>query len=241
MENNICSISLSKLIPHPANPNSMSESNFRKLVRNIEKTGLYEPIVVRRSLPIPGTGAVSTGRSPEKKNCFQIINGHHRVKALEKLGRKEAYCVVWDVDDEQTEILLATLNRLCGSDLTSRKIELLKGLSSRLKTAELAKLLPQTKKQIERLINLKLTIKIPQINAECLAIPLVFFVTKHQQEIIEKAIASAYLAPGFTRGAETSRPQRRAAAITEIAERFAESPLGAEQFLRNEKCQTQNS
>ena len=81
-------IPLSKLIAHPANPNVMSDATFRKLVRNIEQTGLYEPIVVRPH--------------PKKKDCFEIINGHHRVKALAKLGRKEADCVVWDIDDEQT-------------------------------------------------------------------------------------------------------------------------------------------
>jgi len=188
----------------------MSESNFRKLVRNIEKTGLYEPIVVRPH--------------PEKRDCFEIINGHHRVKALEKIGRKEADCVVWNVDDQQTEILLSTLNRLGGVDSPSKKIALLRELTQRIASKDLAKLLPQTAKQIERLINLKLSIKPPQINADSFAIPLVFFVTKPQQEIIEKAIDSATQAPNFMLGVKL-KPHRRAAALTEIANQFLKEKI----------------
>jgi ParB-like chromosome segregation protein Spo0J len=55
-ESKIKSIALSKLVAHPDNPNVMSEATFRKLVRNIERTGLYEPIVVRVH--------------PEKQNCY---------------------------------------------------------------------------------------------------------------------------------------------------------------------------
>jgi hypothetical protein len=243
MERNIRIIPLSKLLAHPDNPNVMSEATFRKLVRNIERTGLYEPIVVRIH--------------PRKKDHFEIINGHHRVKALEQLGRKEADCVIWDVDDEQTDVLLTTLNRLAGSDIPTKKIELLKKLTQRMATAQLAKLLPHTAKQIERLTNLKLNSVPIKLNAESFAVPLVFFVTRQQQEIIERAIEKL---DSRLRGNDKealpcrqrlnnkeedfcecgndkrfdythrrlSNAQRRAAGITEMAE----------QFLRGvEKCQ----
>ena len=208
-EGKIKSIALSKLLAHPDNPNVMSDATFRKLVRNIERTGLYEPIVVRPH--------------PEKKDHsatadkFQIINGHHRVKALEQLGHKEADCVVWDVDDEQTAVLLTTLNRLAGSDTLAKKIELLKKLTERMGTAQLAKLLPQTAKQIERLTNLKLAIAPLKAQAEQFAIPIVFFVTKQQQEIIENALSSV---ENRVLNNEMTKAQRRAAAITEIASKF---------------------
>ena len=209
MSEPIKSIALSKLTVHPDNPNVMSDSTFRKLVRNIERTGLYEPIVVR---PHP-----DEKDHPATADKFQIINGHHRVKALERLGRKEADCVVWDVDDEQTAVLLTTLNRLAGSDTPAKKIELLKKLTERMGTAQLAKLLPQTAKQIERLTNLKLSISPIKAQAEQFAIPIVFFVTKQQQEIIENAIEAA---AGGARDDKQSKAQRRAAAITEIASKF---------------------
>ena len=215
MSEPIKSIALSKLTVHPDNPNVMSEATFRKLVRNIERTGLYEPIVVR-----PHPDEKDHSATADK---FQIINGHHRVKALERLGRYEADCVVWDVDDEQTSILLTTLNRLAGSDTLAKKIELLKKLTERMGTAQLAKLLPQTAKQIERLTNLKLSISPIKAQAEQFAIPIVFFVTKQQQEIIENAIEAA---AGDARNDKQSKAQRRAGAITEIAS----------QFMEGEKC-----
>jgi ParB-like chromosome segregation protein Spo0J len=210
---------------HPDNPNVMSDSTFRKLVRNIERTGLYEPIVVR---PHPDekdhSAAADKSVTADK---FQIINGHHRVKALERLGRKKADCVVWDVDDEQTAVLLTTLNRLAGSDTLAKKVELLKKLTQRMGTAQLAKLLPQTAKQIERLTNLKLNSVPVKLNAESLAVPLVFFVTKQQQEIIENAIETAFSGQRTADRTQTTKAQRRAGAITEIAGKFMEG----------EKCQ----
>ncbi len=212
-ESKIKQIPLSKLTAHPDNPNAMSDATFRKLIRNIERTGLYEPIVVRPH--------------PKEKDHFEIINGHHRVKVLEQLGRYEADCVVWDVDDEQTAILLTTLNRLAGSDTLAKKIELLKKLTERMGTAQLAKLLPQTAKQIERLAELKDSIQRTAGSVQCtqFAIPLVFFVTKQQQEIIENALSSI---ENRISSSEMPKAQRRAGAITEIASKF----LGAE----NAKC-----
>jgi len=210
-EGTIKSIPLSKLIAHPGNPNVMSETTFRKLVRNIERTGLYEPIAVRPH--------------PKSEGCFEIINGHHRVKALDRLGRKEADCVIWDVDDEQTNVLLATLNRLCGSDEPAKKIALLKDLTKRMGSAELAKLLPASAKQIDRLTNLKLSDVLIKTDAGQFAIPLVFFVSQQQKDVIERALEMAYLAPALDcansrGGPNLSKAQRRASAITKIAEHF---------------------
>ena len=214
-------IALNKLVAHPDNPNSMSEVTFRKLVRNIERTGLYEPIVVRRHPDKEGSFATA--------DKFQIINGHHRVKALEQLGYKEADCVVWDVDDGETAILLTTLNRLGGSDIPAKKIELLKKLTQRMAANQLAKLLHQTTRQIERLVNLKLNSVPVMVNAENFAVPVVFFVTRQQQGVIEKAMSEILR---FAQNDKITKAQRRSAGITEMAE----------QFLREvEKCQKQNT
>jgi ParB/RepB/Spo0J family partition protein len=201
MANVIRSVRLDKLIAHPGNPNRQSRANFGKLVRNIERTGRYEPIVVRPH--------------PQRKECFQIINGEHRYRALAKLGQKTADCVVWDIDDEQTDILLATLNRLCGSDELGKKLELLKRLNKRMKSSELAKLLPQRAKQIERLTNLKMPSRPAEADAKCFSNPMVFFVNDTQQEVIEKALSSA----GELRS-EKTRAAKRAAALAHIAGEF---------------------
>jgi len=201
MTNSIKSIALDKLDFHPDNPNKQSRVNFAKLVRNIERTGRYEPLVVRPA--------------PKNTGCFQIINGHHRYHALDKLGYEAADAIVWDVDDEQTDILLATLNRLGGSDQLGKKLKLLKRLNRKMATGELAKLLPQTAKQIERLTHLKRPSAPAKINAKCLANPLVFFVSDTQQQQIERAL-SLVEEPN----AEVSKAAKRAVALAHIAQHF---------------------
>lgn len=206
MTNQIQSIAIDRFVAHPDNPNRMSKVNFAKLVRNIKLSGRYEPLVVRPCPPDPVGG---------KPGFFQIINGYHRWQALTQLGYKEADAVVWNIDDHQADILLATLNRLGGSDVLDKKLALLARLNQRMETRELAKLLPQTAKQIERLGNLK-TLSIPaKITASCFANPLVFFVNDKQQKIIEEALSIARQTQELK-----TKAARNAAALTEIAEAY---------------------
>ncbi|MCK4753173.1 MAG: ParB N-terminal domain-containing protein [Planctomycetes bacterium] len=175
MENTVLAVAVESLVAHPDNPNKMSRSNFLKLVRNIEMTGRYEPLIVRPA--------------PYKEGFFQIINGHHRLDALAELGYKSVDVIVWDVDDEQTDMLLVTLNRLGGSDELSRKLVLLKRLSRKLNGIELSKLIPQTTKQIERLTNLKMPSIAAKTDGGLDLSPLIFFVDDSQRKIIEKALS----------------------------------------------------
>lgn len=202
MEDAVQKIAIERLVAHQDNPNRQSEGNFAKLVRNIEKTGRYEPLVVRPH--------------PQKEGFFQLINGHHRCKALEQLGYKEANVIVWDVDDEQTNILLATLNRLGGSDELSKKLVLLKRLSETFKSKELGKLLPQTAGQIEKLLNLKVPAA-PAANTADFLNPLVFFVTDEQKRIVEDMLSLAEDKNGKPRAV------KRAAALARIVRFFKEN------------------
>jgi ParB family chromosome partitioning protein len=211
MINQIQSLAIDKLVAHPDNPNRMSKTNFAKLLRNIERTGRYEPLVVRPS--------------PQRPGFFQIINGHHRWQALEKLGYKTCDAIVWDIDDQQADILLATLNRLGGSDVLEKKLALLKRLNIRTEAGRLAKLLPQTAKQIERLASL--ASGRPSLVAQgtgdenratVFLNPLVFFVNDKQQEIIENALSLARAR--CTGKNEKTKAAKNAAALTYIAQHF---------------------
>lgn len=202
MANQIKSIAIDRFVSHPDNPNRMSKANFAKLVRNIKQTGRYEPLVVRPC--------------PDKPDYFQIINGHHRWQALMQLGYKQVDAVVWDIDDQHTDILLATLNRLAGSDVLERKIALLARLNGNMQSRELAKLLPMNAKQIERLTNLKDSLRrVSRIKHQELSFanPLVFFVNDKQQKVIERALSFAGQAKELKTKAAIN-----AAALTEIAE-----------------------
>ncbi len=208
MTNLLQPIPLEKLIAHPGNPNRMSKANLAKLVRNIEQTGQYEPIIVRPH--------------PHKKDCFQIINGEHRYKALAKLGYKEANSMVWDVNDEQTDILLATLNRLVGTDQLDKKLALLRRLNKKIKADELAKLLPATTKQIERLVNLKRPNQPANIRPQLFANPMMFFLNDNQQQIVENAIS--LVAEPQTK---KQKAAKRATALTHIAQYYLNNFNGA--------------
>jgi ParB family chromosome partitioning protein len=202
MTNKVQSITIDRFVPHPDNPNRMSKANFARLLGNIERTGRYEPLVVRPC--------------PDRTGYFQIINGHHRWQALSQLGYKTADAVVWDVDDEQTDILLATLNRLAGCDVLEKKLALLRRLNERMRTKELAKLLPQTAKQIERLTNLKMP-SAPAV-ARPFATPMVFFLTAEQLPVVEDALFLAEL--NFDQSRDRKAAATKTAALTEIARFF---------------------
>jgi hypothetical protein len=187
----------------------MNERTFKKLLRNIKRTGMYEPIVVRRHPKIGGS--------------FEIINGHHRVCALKELGYGSAECVVWEVDDKEATLLLATLNRLSGSDVLDKKVELLSRLKDEFSGGELAGLLPQTKVQIEALINLRRPIlpAAPDKTASGgLATPLVFYVTGEQLKIISEALSAAIEKVEGDRAA-----QRKANALALMAEEWMGSNI----------------
>lgn len=204
MSSAIKHISLDRLVPHPGNPNRMSRANFEKLVRNMERTGRYEPLVVRPC--------------PARRGFFQIINGHHRCEALRKLGHKTADALVWKVDDEQADILLATLNRLNGRDTLDKKLALLRRLSRRIPIRKLARLLPQTLGQLTRL-----TASGPPVptraGADSFAIPMVFFVDPAQQHAIEEALSLGSVSPEAG-----TRAAKRAAALTRVARHFLDRP-----------------
>jgi len=236
--NRVSRIAIDKFVAHQDNPNRMSKANFTKLIRNIEQTGRYEPLIVR---PCPQKNCHScASRNPDddRISCFQIINGHHRWQALRKLGYKTAEAIVWDIDDNDTDILLATLNRLGGSDILEKKLVLLKRLNQRMDTRELAKLLPQTTKQIERLTSILDT---RPSNAGFRSKPavggsipdehrasrskyraLVFFVNDKQQEIVKRALLLA--GRGGSRTTIT-KAAKNAAALTYIAQQFLYSKL----------------
>ncbi|MBN1600165.1 MAG: ParB N-terminal domain-containing protein [Chitinispirillaceae bacterium] len=130
-------IPVAKLREHPENSNFMSAEKTQKLRQHIEQTGRYEPLTVRPH--------------PSEEGKFQVINGHNRLRVLRVLKFEKANCVVWNLDDQQARLYLATLNRLSGKDVPERRAVLLDSLFKSFDIDELTLLLPDDKKQIEQL------------------------------------------------------------------------------------------
>lgn len=109
---------------------------MKKLKENIRSTGLYPAIIVRA-----------------KDDFYQILDGHHRAIVLQELGYEEADCEIWNVDDKQALILLATLNRLRGTDDIQSRANLMKELSFIDEEFSFVDLVPESNDSLNALIS----------------------------------------------------------------------------------------
>ena len=130
-------ISTELLCEHPENTNFMNAKTAQKLRRHIEQTRRYEPLTVRPH--------------PNGEGKFQVINGHNRLRVLRALKINPINCIVWNLNDQQTRLYLATLNRLSGKEIPERRAVLLDNLLQSFKFNDLISLLPDDKKQLEQL------------------------------------------------------------------------------------------
>lgn len=167
-------IPIALLDDHPANSNVMPKALFDKLAGEIERTGLYPPVIVR---PVG--------------ERYQILDGHHRVAALRRLGREHAQAVVWQADDDQALVLLATLNRLSGSDDPRKRAALIARLHQSMDLKTLAQRLPEDRGKVSKLLQLHAappSPKPPQPLSE-MPVSLHFFLLPEQRRAIERRLA----------------------------------------------------
>lgn len=179
-------IPLDNLLAHPLNSNLMPAELQAKLKAHIKRTGRYPFLVVRPH--------------PEEQGKYQVLDGHHRVAILRELGHTEGRCDVWAVNDREAKLLLATLNRLQGQDQPLKRAELIHALLGEMNVDDLARLLPESDKQIEELHAL-LEFPAEEIAAlleeeaeqaeKVLPRVMTFVVTPEQEEIIERAVEMA--------------------------------------------------
>lgn len=127
-------IPLAMLHDDPRNPNVCSAETLDKLKANIQRTGLCPPLIVRPK--------------PKTKNHYILIDGHHRKQVLQALGWQTVTCQVWEVDDKDARLALATLNRLRGTDVVHKRAELIASLTETMAIDELAGLIPENDGEI---------------------------------------------------------------------------------------------
>jgi ParB-like chromosome segregation protein Spo0J len=80
------------------NPNVMDPKDLKRLTESIRQEGFLQPILVRR------TGA----------GKLEVIDGCHRLRAVEKLGYEEVLAVVTESDEETATALRIGMNKLRG-------------------------------------------------------------------------------------------------------------------------------
>lgn len=176
---------LSRLDDDPRNPNVCLPETLAKLQANIQRTGLCPPLIVRPH--------------PKTKHRYILIDGHHRKQVLVALGWTEAPCQVWNVDDKEAQLALATLNRLRGTDVPVKRAELLVSLTHTLSVDELAALIPESAGQIQDMVRwlqqdsaaLEDALK-AEIAAETAALPIPygFLIDAADQPVVEEALVT---------------------------------------------------
>ena len=205
------SIPIDRLEPHPANANVMSADALGTLRRHVERSGRYEPLVVR----LLG--------GEEGCRRYQVLNGHHRLEVLKRLGHAAARCEVWDVDDREAMLLLATLNRLEGRDDPVRRAALLAALADGQEAGEvskLARLLPESRAALDRALALaREPLPLPADPGRSAAAfsPVTFFLTADELGTVNGALRLAGRAGA---GDGPARGRTRAAALVALAEHF---------------------
>lgn len=200
----ILSLPIRQLHPHPGNPNRLSKAKFSKLTGHLKRTGQYEPLVVRPH--------------PVKDNAYQILNGHHRARALKQLGYTRADCVVFEADDEQSRLYLLSLNRLCGRDNLYKKAKLIEQLCRSYSSRDLARLIGDSKTAIEKLNALSQNQPLPRDKEDKpFLIPMTFFMTGSEHALLQNAFDKA----GHD-SAATTQTRRRMDALLRIARHYIE-------------------
>lgn len=131
-------LKLVNLKPDPRSANEMGAERMEKLVNNMRRSAHVPPIIVRPD--------------PNNSGCWIIIDGHCRVKSQEKLGRKTIPSVIWEVDEKEAGIYLATLNQLRGEDHPQKRAALLQELTEAFDAADLAQLLPESEEDIQQIV-----------------------------------------------------------------------------------------
>lgn len=202
-------IPLKRLLPHPANANLMSEERLKKLARNIEREGRYPPLIVRPH--------------PQRRGYFELLDGHQRCSVLGHLGLDAALCYLWRCDDETALVLLSTLNRLEGEDLPAKRAELLSELRGLMPLEEMARLLPESAKEIQEALDFKnldsaallaqLT-RAAEVTADSLR-AISFAVSRDDEQAIEEAVRVEF--------ESLSGPNRRGRALANICRAYLES------------------
>jgi len=101
-------IAISALRAAPRNENVMSAHDFAQLKSNIDSNG-------------GSTSTITVRPHPVESGAFEIVDGHHRVRALSELGFEFAECIVIEAADAEARTLALGHNRIHG-ELDSREV-----------------------------------------------------------------------------------------------------------------------
>jgi len=165
-------IALSLIRENDYNPNEMKPAVFESLVASIRDNGFVQPILVK----------------PDGE-FYVIVDGAHRFRALKKLGRMEADCVIVPENTIAAELFTLSMNRLRGRMDKFREA----GILENLKDEEIERYLAYTEKQrkeIQSLIAKMPKLDLPKIEPVRRPMFLEFVMSVEDASLVERAIAA---------------------------------------------------
>jgi len=115
----IVMLKLNQIEPNPDNPNRMSDAQFQELLKEIERDGFDEPILV---IPHPDS-------EKRKNGMYMLAQGEHRWAGLQVLGESEIPAIIKDWDEKTARIKSVRRNVLHGDLDKVRFGELVKKLN----------------------------------------------------------------------------------------------------------------
>lgn len=132
-------IPVQKIKQNLLNPNELSPDNYNKLKENIERTGQYPSLIVL-----------------QQKDEYLLLDGHGRLQVLKDLNHQEVWCEIWQLDDADANLLLATLNRLRGTDDVQKRARLIGELYHDFEGDKefLSRLLPESEQALKSLLKM---------------------------------------------------------------------------------------
>lgn len=131
-------VPVTDIVVNERNPNVLSKAAYSKLRNNIQRTGLYPALIA----------------APRPDGMLLLLDGHHRLRALLELGLDYAQVELWNIDEAEQRIALATLNRLRGEDDMEKRRSLVEEmLESAGSVHALAEMIPETPDEINDLLN----------------------------------------------------------------------------------------
>lgn len=91
------------IVPAKRNANRMEPARYRALVESIKRFGFVQPILLRE------------GFDESERECYEIVDGHHRFDAAKELGAKRVPAVVvGHLEDAQAALEAIGMNRRRG-------------------------------------------------------------------------------------------------------------------------------